>query len=268
MNKILLLFLIASFFAPILSDICPDTDQLYIINHGTGLSLGNSDQIQTRILKQKGFDVNAELGENKRLHANENEGVDDNEELVENDNEEFLGKKGSDDSETLDENENNVVDDTVNKSYDDNDEKALASAGPIANVLKLRFKIALDLAYQKWCFNDASRTFYDSYQPPSNRYSTKTNIIYNGVRYTRGIEVMNGNLRRPVIDLFSTSQASFSGDWSISYLKKSGMFSIRYLRSDGVGLALSAVSSHHADGLTLKKFNPRNPLQQWIIQAV
>ena len=79
---------------------------------------------------------------------------------------------------------------------------------------------------------------------------------------------MNGNLRRPVIDLFSTSQDSFSGDWSISYLPDSSLFSIRIVRNDKVGLALSAVSSDGADGVTLKKFNKRDPLQQWIIFPV
>ena len=266
MNKILLLFLIASFFAPILSrmsDCHIGYEKLYIINHGTGSYLGRGNEILPRILAHKGLDANAVLDENKGLDASENEGLDDNEELVENDNEEFLGQKESDDNE----NGNKVVD-TVNKDAEialEDDQQAITDPSEVPKLEK-RFEVVLDQEYAVWCFNDLSKTFYDNSEPDL-KYSTKTNIVYNGV-YGRSLEVKNGNLRRNFIDLLSRGQASFFGNWQISYLQKSGMFSIRILIGDRAGLALSAVSSDPADGVALKKYKPGNPLQQWIIIKV
>ena len=207
MNKILLLFLIASFFAPIFSDTtihtCAEADLLYIMNHCTGYYLGTDG----------GY---------------------------------ILGL----DNKLLDEKSAEALEDNIQ------DESIPSDIGTL--------KTALDYDHAQWCFNDMDRTFYEQSEPPK-KYSKKTNIKIQGARYHKALVVRHGNLRRAVIDVVITSQISSYGDWSISYLPKSGMFSIRTLMANRLRLVLSAVSSDPADGVTLKPFNPRDPLQQWII---
>ena len=230
MNKLLLILLIATIFVPILSHTCPQADLLMIINRGTGYSLGVD--FQTRILDVSG-----------KIPEKENDNVPN-----ENDNALLAGDKDSD------ENQGNEF--LVKKGFDANEEPEEKSLAPTQ-------KIVLNYIFQKWCLNEEGRNFYKNFDP-AKKYASKTNIVFNGAgRTTRVVKVKNHML----LDLIAISQASSSANWRITYLPSSGMFSIRSLIETRMGLALSAVSSNPADGVTLKSFNPSNTLQQWIIQA-
>ena len=229
MNKpFFFFFFISIIFAPILSNSCSEPDLLYIINHGTGYFLGVD--FPTRILELDTKNPLEGLDENNSLPANEE--LAGNQELSENENQNVL-----------------------------TDDKQANSQSEVPN-----YKIVLNYLFQKWCFHDITRTFYNNLEPP-NKYSDSTTIVLDtpSAHFTKVLGVMNGDFSKPVFDLLPY-QNSFYATFRISYLPKSGLFSIRTIIGNELGLALSAVSSNHAHGITLKPFSPRNPLQQWIIQ--
>ncbi len=309
MNKLLLIFLIATIFAPILSHSCPSGDLLYIINRGTGFFLGVDEN--RRVLggiKEIPLDLDENI-ENNELEEKENEGPfknedeiiqkydekefneQENSELNENDRKVFLGNHNdeNDDQKLAEENKDEISHEYDEKDFDeqdnnselkendckedddeesDDDDKKSSKGHEGFKGLRVgpNKKIVLNYLYQKWCLNDVRRTFYNNFNP-AEKYAKKTNIVFNNARGKKIVEVKNGNLRRKIIELIPKDQASFYGNWRITYLPKSGMFSIRTLIKNRLGLALSAVSRNPADGVTLKAFRPRDPLQQWIIQA-
>lgn len=126
--------------------------------------------------------------------------------------------------------------------------------------------IILDYNYQQWCLNDQSRSFYT---PLANigKSTSNTGIVFYNDNGDNILNIQNGVLSNAVLNLIPSSEAQcHNAEWEVAYLPNSGMFTIRTVIPNSDMLALSAVSSTPADGVTLKPFNADDALQQWILQ--
>lgn len=126
--------------------------------------------------------------------------------------------------------------------------------------------VVLNYNYQQWCLNDQSRSFYTPLANPS-KSAANTGIVFYNDNGDNVLNVQNGVLSNAVLNLVPAADAHcHDAAWEITYLSGSGMFSIRTIVPNSELLAVSAVSTDPADGVTLKPFNADDTLQQWILQ--